>query len=133
VRKWGGQFGLNDKKFRTMKLTIDITREDYSDFNKFHFINTKLKRTIFTGLLTVILLEYLLNRTQFNLTATIISSIACIAIYYWAINRSLNKTKNIPDNDGTILGPKEMEFADDKISYSTKNSQGTCEWSEIKI
>jgi hypothetical protein len=115
-----------------MKLTIDITREDYSDFNKFHFMNTKLKRTIFIGLLTVILLEYLLNRTQFDLTATIISSIACIVIYFWAINRSLNKTKNIPDNDGTILGLKEMEFADDKISYSTKNSQGTCEWSSIK-
>lgn len=116
-----------------MKFTVDITREDYSDFNKFHFMKTRLNRTILTGLLTVIVLEYLLNRNEFDLTVTIISSLACVLVYSWAIYRSLNKTKKIPDNDGTILGPKEMEFADDKISYSSKNSQGTCEWTSIKF
>ena len=115
-----------------MKLTIDISREDYSDFNKFHFMNTKLKQTILYGVLLVIVLEYLLNRNEFNLTATIISSIGCLGVFWWAINRSLNKTKNIPDNDGTILGQKEMEFGDDKITYTTKNSQGTCEWASVK-
>ena len=115
-----------------MKLTIDITREDYADFNKFHFMQTRLNRTILTGVLAVLILEYILNRDGFDLTATIISSLVCIVFYCWAIYRSLNRTKNIPDNDGTILGPKEMEFGDDKITYSTKNSQGTCEWTSIK-
>ena len=115
-----------------MKLTIDITREDYSDFNTFHFLKTRLTRTLLTGLLTLVAVEYLINRNQFDLGLTIFSSIVCIVVYFWAVYRSLKKTKNIPDNDGSILGPKHMEFADDKIYYSTKNSQGNCEWSSIK-
>jgi Ca2+/Na+ antiporter len=129
---------LLDKKqwteqlINTMKLTIDITREDYSDFNKFHFIKTKLKRSILIGLLTLISMEYFVNRDHFDLTLTIIISIVCIVVYCWATYQGLNKTKNTPDNDGAILGPKEMEFGDDKISYATKNSQGSYDWTSIK-
>lgn len=115
-----------------MKLTIDISRQDYADFNKFHFFKTKLKRTVITGALTVIILQLFLNREQFNLTATIVSSIVCVLVYVFAISRSLNKTKSIPDNDGTILGQKEMEFAEDKIIYKTANSEGSSDWTTIK-
>ena len=70
-----------------MKLTIDISRQDYADFNKFHFFKTNLKRTVITGALTVIILQLFLNREQFDLTATIVSSIACALVYIFAINR----------------------------------------------
>lgn len=115
-----------------MKLTIDISRQDYADFNKFHFFKTKLKRTVITGALTVIILQLFLNREQFDLTATIISSVFCVLVYVFAINRSLNKTKSIPDNGGTILGQKEIEFAEDKIFYKTANSEGISDWTTIK-
>lgn len=48
------------------------------------------------------------------------------------MNRILNKTKSIPDNDGTILGQKEMEFAENKIVYKTANSEGSSDWTTIK-
>ena len=115
-----------------MKLTIDISRQEYSDFNKFHFIKTRLKRTIITGVLTVIILQFFLNREHFNLTATVVSSIACVLVYGFAINRSLNKTKSIPDNDGAILGQKVMEFTEDKITFKTTNSEGSSDWRTIK-
>jgi hypothetical protein len=115
-----------------MKLTTDISRQDYADFNKFHFIKTKLKRTVITGVLTVIILQVFLNREQFDLTATIFSSTICVLVYVWAINRSLNKTKSIPDNDGTILGRKELEFSEDKIIYKTEHSEGSSAWTTIK-
>lgn len=115
-----------------MKLTFDISRQDYADFNKFHFLKTKLKRTVITGVLTVVLLQFFLNREQFDLTATIISSIVCVLFYFFAINRSLIKTKNVPENNGTILGQKEIEFTEDKIIYKTANSEGSCAWSTIK-
>ena len=115
-----------------MKLLIEITREDYSEFNKFHFIQTKLKKTIIFGLLTVIILQLFLNRDRFDLTATIISTFIAAIFYAFVIIRSLNKTKNIPDNNGAILGEKEIEFTESNISYKTKNSQGTSEWASIK-
>ncbi|MFI5218853.1 MAG: YcxB family protein [Bacteroidia bacterium] len=115
-----------------MRLQIDITRQDYSDFNKFHFRQTKMKRTIIIGMLTVIIVQLFLNREQFDLIATIISTIVCIVVYVFMINRSLNKTKNIPDNNGTILGEKEIDFTDDKIIYKTRDSQGSSNWNTIK-
>lgn len=115
-----------------MKLTIDISRQDYADFNKFHFIKTKLKGTVITGVLTVIFLQIFLNREQFNLTATIVSSTAWLLMYVLVISRRLNKTKRIPDNDGTILGQKEIEFCEDKIIYKTEKSDGSNAWTTIK-
>lgn len=115
-----------------MKLTFVISRQDYADFNKFHFFKTRLKRTVITGLLTVIIMQLFLNREQFNLTATIFSTAVCLAVYVFAINRSLNRTKSIPDNDGTILGRKEIEFTDDRIFYKTANSGGSGAWTTIK-
>lgn len=115
-----------------MKLTIDISRQDYADFNKFHFLKTKLKSTVITGALIVIILQLFLNREQFKLTATIISSVGCVLAYVFVVNRSLNNTKNIPDNDGTILGQREMEFAEDKIIYKTANYEGSSDWTTIK-
>lgn len=115
-----------------MKLKIDISRQDYADFNKFHFLKTKLKRTVITGVLTLTILQLFLNREQFNLTATIVSSVVSVLVYLFVINRSLKKTKSIPDNEGTILGQKEMEFADDKIFYKTANSEGNSAWTTIK-
>ena len=115
-----------------MKLTFDITREDYFEFNKFHFLKTKLKRTIILGVLTLVILQLFLNREQFDWTATIISSTICVLVYIYAIKRSLDKTKNIPDKNGTILGQKEMEFTDEKIIYKTSNSEGSSGWATIK-
>jgi len=115
-----------------MKVTIDISRQDYAEFNKFHFFRTKLKKTIIVGILSVIFLQLLLNLEQFELTATIISSVAFVLLYVFGIYRSLNKTRSIPENDGTILGQKTIEFAEDKIAYKTSNSEGSYNWSTIK-
>lgn len=115
-----------------MILTIDITREDYADFNKFHFFKKKLKRTIIIGATTLLILQLLIRRDQLNLTFSVFSSILFVSIYIFMIYRGLNKTKNIPDKNGSILGQKVMEFSLDKISYKTTNSEGSSDWTTIK-
>jgi hypothetical protein len=115
-----------------MKLIIDITRQDYADFNKFHFVKTTLKRTVLTLALTIFVIQLFLNREQFDWVLTLFSSTVCGLVYYFIINRSLNKTKHIPDHDGAILGQKELEFLEDKIAYKTPNSEGSSAWTSIK-
>jgi hypothetical protein len=114
-----------------MKLTIDISRQDYVDFNKFHFYKTHLKRTVITGIVTVILMLFILNRRKFDMTLSLVSSIGSMLVYTLAIYWNLNRTKNIPNNDGTILGEKNFEFTEDKIIYKTVNSEGSSSWSSI--
>ena len=115
-----------------MKLTIDITREDYADYNKFHFVKTRLKRSIIVILATLIIVEIFLNKDKFDLTSTIISSIAGVGMYVFIIYRSFNKIKKIPVDGGHILGQKEIEFTEEKYYSKTKNSEGSAEWSTIK-
>lgn len=115
-----------------MTLTIEITREDYADFNKFNFYSKGLKRTIINGVITIIFLQLLLNYKEFKLAPTLISSVACVLVYFFLIKRSLNKSKNVPDQDGSMLGEKEVEFTDEKISYKASNAEGSINWTAIK-
>lgn len=115
-----------------MKLIIDISRADYSAFNKFHFVETRLKRTIILVVTVLLVLQMILNRDGFILVPTITSAMAFLLICFFAINRNLNRTKNIPDQDGAILGKKEVEFTQNKIIYKTSNSEGTYDWSTVR-
>lgn len=115
-----------------MKLSFEINREDYADFNKFHFLKTRLKRTILTGTITILALQLILNKDDFNLTATTISTLVCIILYFLIYYVFLNNTKNIPSDNGTILGQRDMEFADNEIRCKTDTSNTTSAWTTIK-
>ena len=116
----------------SIKLSFELQRENYMNFNKFHYKKTQLKKTLITGGLVLIILQVALNLNKFDLIATIISSIIFNAIYFFLISRSLNNTKKIPKDDGSILGRKEIEFSDTGIAYMDKNSSGNFNWSAIK-
>ncbi len=114
-----------------MKLIIDISRDDYADFNKFHYLKYNLKRTILYPVLALIFILYYVNREGFNLTSTLITPFIFVIVYVLSINRTINRTKKIPNNDGAILGEKEYEFSDDIISYKTNNAEGSLNWSTV--
>lgn len=114
-----------------MTIEIDITREDYSDFNIHHFVKTRLLRTVLTGIATIILMEYLLNRDGFHLIATVVSVFVCIIIYVVLIVTQLQKTSNIPKDGGTILGIKILQFNEDSIICKASDSTTDFKWSLI--
>ncbi len=115
-----------------MTLEIDINRQDYSDFNKYHFVKTRLTRTIITGILTIVILEWFLNKDTFDMTATVISAIVCGLVYVFVIVRQLQNTKNIPKDDGTILGKKTFQFNDNEIICKATDSTTDLKWTTIK-
>lgn len=115
-----------------MKLTIDITRRDYLDFNKHHFIKTRLFRTIITGVVTIAVLQYILSRDGFDLNSCIISSVASAITYFFAVYMSLLYTEKVPKDDGSILGLREFDFMEDEISCKTSTSSSHINWVSIK-
>lgn len=115
-----------------MKLIYDITRQDYADFNKFHFFSTQFKKRVILLLLLLVILQLALNFEEFDIKMTLFSSIIAILVYYFVILIVLKRTKNIPDNAGAILGQKELEFTEDRISFKTANSEGSSEWRTMK-
>ena len=117
-----------------MKLEIEITREDYSNFGFYHFKKTQLVRTILIGLASLLILQFLFhrNKSSLNLGIILISSFLFIVFYSILIYFSLSKSRSIPKDDGSILGKKEYEFLDDHIFYKDKNSEGRFQWNAIK-
>ncbi len=114
------------------KIDYEIQREDYSEFNKYHFLKTKLKKTIISGSIFLVVLQIFLNRDEFNLIPTIISIIVFVFSYFLIIRRSLNRTNKIPLANGKILGKKELIFSDTEIVHSDISSNGTIQWTAIK-
>jgi hypothetical protein len=114
-----------------MKLIVEITRQDYADFNKFDFRQTKLKKSVVSALVTLLVLQFGLNFNKLDWFATIITSVCFVVVYAFLINNNLNKTKNIPSDNGAILGDKEYEFDEDKIRYKEFGSEGSIEWKTV--
>lgn len=114
-----------------MNLSTEITREDFYEFNRYHFMKTKLKNTIFLGLITIVVLQIVLNFNEFDLIPTIVSTITMFLIYPWLVMRSIKKTSNMPDKNGSILGRKNYEFGEEQIKYKTDRSEGQIAWKSI--
>jgi hypothetical protein len=117
---------------KKMKFIVDFTREDYADFAKFHFRKKSLVKIIIFFVVFIALLQLYINRDGFSLNRTIYSSLAGAIAAFIMMYISLNNTKNIPKDDGTILGEKEMEFNEEGISYRMANAEGSQRWQSIK-
>lgn len=115
-----------------MNLSIEITREDYADFNKFHFLKNRLKRTILTGCLAILAIEYMINDEEFEPISSIIGVVLFAGVYIFLIQRQLNKTKKIPMDNGTILGLKQMHFTEEGILATSKDADSRINWSGVK-
>src|SRR5260221_1792076 len=115
-----------------MKLEIEINRQDYSDFNIFHFYKTRLVRSIIICSVVIIILQSILNKDKVNIPATVFSSIVAIIVYFAMIYYSLTNTKKIPKDDGAILGKRELEFTNDTIICREKYSISNSNWTTIK-
>ena len=115
-----------------MKIVVDITREDYADFSKFHFMKTGFRKTIVFYMFLLVVCLFIINLNEFGWTKTIIFSLIYFIIVYFGVNRWINRLKKIPLEDGSILGETEYEFLDDGIIYNKHNSEGKVNWSIIK-
>lgn len=114
-----------------MKVSFDLNREDFADLQKYDFKKNRLKKVIIVMIGTLVVLQLALNSDGFDLFATIISSLSAIIAIVLVVKRSLNRTYKIPDKNGAILGEKNFEFSEEKIIYSSNNSEGSYKWTTI--
>jgi hypothetical protein len=117
-----------------MKLEIEITRQDYLNFNLYHFRKKNLIQTALIGLIGLIILQYSINKEKetVSIIAVVISSILYIFIFAVIMYFSLAWSKSIPKDKGSCLGKKVYEFSEENISFSDNNSDGRFQWNAIK-
>ncbi len=117
-----------------MKIEIDITRQDYLNFNFYHFRKKSLIRTAVIGLIGLMILQYSINKDKetVSIIALAISSTLYIFIFAVIMYFSLSRSKSIPKDNGSFLGKKVYEFSEDYISFRDKDSDGRFQWKAIK-
>lgn len=117
-----------------MKIEVDITRQDYLNFNLYHFRKKNLLRTVLTGLTGLVLTQYLINKGKatVNVVEVIVFSVFYIALFAVIMYFNLARSKSIPKDNGSFLGKKVFDFSDDYIFYSDIDSEGRFQWNAIK-
>jgi hypothetical protein len=114
-----------------MKLQIEITRRDFLEFNEYHFLKFKLKTTVITSFIVLLGLLLILNNENFNLLKTIAGSLIYVLLFFSIIKINLWETFKTPNENGEILGEKEIEITEESIQYNSKNTQTKRNWYTI--
>jgi hypothetical protein len=113
-----------------MKLTVEISRKDYADFNKFHFIKIRMKRSVFTA--GLIFLFFMIYLKEDGIWIALAYSLFSVALYILLLYIALSRTGKVPKDDSSILGRREMEFGEKDISCITENSSSNHNWKLVK-
>ncbi|RPD45101.1 YcxB family protein [Paracnuella aquatica] len=117
-----------------MKLQVEITRQDFSDFMMHHFVQNRLGKTVAIGLACLIGLLYFSNKDKpdFDFGINLITAAVYCVIYAALIYFPLRNTRKIPAENGAFLGVKEYDFTEHEILCADKDASGRYNWSAVK-
>jgi len=76
-----------------MNVAVDITGQDYADFNIFRFLKHQLTRTIMVTLLAIAGVQYLLYSNTTGISPVIITLAVSVVFCFYLVYYRLNKTK----------------------------------------
>jgi hypothetical protein len=120
-----------------MKITTEITREDFLNFNKHVLLKTRFKRSFIIATVFIILWIIILN---YNAPLNLITILTEIVVFYlaWGLlifliyQISFLRIKKMPDEDGTIIGVKTYILSEDGFKEITNSSETLTKWNGIK-
>lgn len=117
-----------------MKLEIEITRQDYLDFNVHHYRKTKLTKAVVVGLAGLFSLLFLINKNKSSLDDSRLfgPTVLYTLLYSSVIYGSLYNTRKIPADNGATLGKKKIDFDESGIHFQDAFSSGQYSWSAVK-
>ena len=115
-----------------MKLEIEITRKDYSDYHTFYFIRKRLKWFILYCVCGIIFIQFFINKPNFSLKTDIVYCLIYITIFWLAAYFNLRKSRKLPKEGGYMLGKKQIELKNDLIVGQSKESHISYPWKAVR-
>ena len=118
-----------------MKLEFEQTVEHIRDLQKNHFLKNKwIKRF---GIFMIIMFafnvigNFLLPEFKIENLISSIVPILVIGFLWWFLIRIGNKQMTSEKNKDLLLGPRVVEFFEDKINYKTKIIDTNYQWEAV--
>jgi hypothetical protein len=120
-----------------MEINIDLTRDDYADFNKYYFLKKGLKKRIYLVFVVAFILPFIINSGRpFDfltyLTNVIIAGLVFGLIYIGGMTLALKRTRKLPSDNGSILGMKKFIITDEGLIEESESNKNLQKWKSIK-
>lgn len=120
-----------------MEISIDLTRDDYADFNKYCFLKKGLKKRVYIVIIVAFGLPLVINRGRpFDLmtylTSVIIAGILFGLIYLGGMTFSMRWTKKLLSDNGSILGKKKFMITNEGLIEASESNKNLQKWKSIK-
>ncbi|MCT4596213.1 MAG: YcxB family protein [Anaeromicrobium sp.] len=118
-----------------MKITYDIRKEDYWNFNKYVMYNNfRTKITIILSIILGTIAAYISIRaiTNSNLYSLAWAFTSFGIIYYIMIHCTRKRAFKFAEDEGGILGKHTIEISEEEIIENTYYNSSFHLWSDIK-
>jgi hypothetical protein len=120
-----------------MEITVDLTRKDYADFNKYYFLKKRLKRSFYIVLVGAFIITVFLNIDSpfdletYLLTFLMSATIYCLVFFGWMLF-AMKLTGRLPSENGSILGKKKFKVTDEGLLEESESNTNLQKWKGIK-
>lgn len=120
-----------------MEINIDLTRNDYADFNKYYFLKKRLRKSIYLVIVFVFGLPFFAKSEQPFEIITYLISVVIYGfifgiIYFGGMFLMMNRTKKMPSDNGSILGKKKFTITDEGLIEESESNKNLQKWKGIK-
>lgn len=120
-----------------MEINIDLTRDDYADYNKYYLFKKRLKRQIYLVIIVAFVIPLLIKTGRpfdlLNYLITVIfSGIIFGVLYFGAMSLTMIWIKKLPSDKGSILGNKKFTITDEGLLEETETNKNLQKWKGIK-
>jgi len=120
-----------------MEFKLQLSRQDYLEFNKYVLFKTRIKRNIiivsFITLLWIVFLNY--NQPLdliIILIELILFSMIWSILFLLIYGIAFLKIKKMPDENGSILEEKTYIFSEEGLKQISTNSESFTKWNAFK-
>jgi hypothetical protein len=96
-----------------MEITIELTRADYANFNKYYFLKKGLKKRIYIVIIVAFVMPLIINIGHpFEIVTYLLLVVfaGCVfgLIYLGGMTIAMKLTGKLPAENGSILGKKRF-------------------------
>ncbi len=114
-----------------------MTRNDFADFNKYWFLKRGLKKRIYLVIIVAFGLPFVVNLGRpfeivTYLMTVVLTGLLFGLIYLGGMMIAVNRTKNLPSDNGSVLGKKKFMITDEGLIEESENNRNLQKWKGIK-
>ena len=122
---------------KALEIKMELTREDYVDFQKYLFVKTKLKSSIVRVIIMSLIISFIFTIGHPFVISDYLTSVIMVVFIFGTIYFGglilfvFNRIKKMPSDKGSLLGAKKILIDDEGFIQESDNSKTLQKWNGV--